>query len=57
LIRCLPDETSPLDDINRLKFYEALGHIIRSESNYNRRETLLNGLLKSLLDRFNEISA
>lgn len=33
LIRCLPDETSTLDDINRLKFYEALGHVIRSESN------------------------
>jgi exportin-1 len=38
LIRTLSDETSTLDDPNRLKFYEALGHIIRSEANFSRRE-------------------
>jgi len=38
LIRTLAEETSTLDDANRLKFYEALGHIIKTESNQVRRE-------------------
>lgn len=33
LIRTIPQETSMLDDSNKLTFYESLGHIVRAEPN------------------------
>jgi Importin beta-related nuclear transport receptor len=45
LIRKIPDETNQLEPEHKLVFYEAVGHMISCEKDFDRKNYLLQGVL------------
>ncbi len=46
LIRKIPEETSLLEPDHKFVFYEAIGHIISAERDFDRKQYLLQGVLQ-----------
>ena len=46
LIRRIPDETNMLEPEHKIVFYEAIGHMISAEPNFDRKQYLLQGVLQ-----------
>jgi hypothetical protein len=50
LIRKIPEETSLLEAEHKLVFYEAVGHMISCEKDFNRKQHLLQEVLELYWD-------
>ena len=46
LIRSIPDETNLLENEHKFVFYEAVGHLVSAEPNFDRKQSLLQGVLQ-----------
>ena len=57
LIRKIPDETSMLEPINKLVFYESVGHMISMEFNFEKKQFLLQATLKDFWDIWGKITS
>lgn len=50
LIRKIPEETNLLEAEHKLVFYEAVGHMVSCEKDFNRKQYLLQGILELYWD-------
>jgi len=50
IIRRIPDETNLLEPEHKFVFYEAVGHMISQEHNFERKQYLLQGVLQEYWD-------
>lgn len=50
LIRRIPEETNLLEPDHKFVFYEAVGHIVSVEPNFERKQYLLQGILQEYWD-------
>jgi hypothetical protein len=55
LIRRIPDETNMLEAEHKFVFYEAVGHIVAVEPNFERKQYLLQGILQEYWDAWDTI--
>jgi len=50
LIRRIPEETNMLEPEHKFVFFEAVGHIVSAEPNFERKQYLLQGILQEYWD-------